>query len=369
MNDQSHFSSFRVRNFKRFADLSVANLGQINLIVGDNSVGKTSLLEALLADDEPMVLLKRLHRTLCFRNIHIHARSQRSVQPVSPVAVPTTNYLAFLLADLSQPLSFAIRMKSGAERAFGVESTTVGKLTTSPNGDRNAKQFRGWSPDTVLVRFKSNSKPNPAVLPLYADDLTVLHNFQIPLIPAVRMYDPDLVSGYHSVLAPSRAIRQRFIQSLSIVLHGVQEVLTRQIHEKEHMAVVVEGSDESYPLSRFGDGVVKCARVFMEMARCQNGRLMIDEIDAGIHFSRMDNYWRGIVMAARENRVQLFAATHSLECIQSLKRVFESDPLTDSQNDVRCIALTELKDRKTVKAYTYGWSEFLTAIEHGNEVR
>jgi len=367
MNGQSHFSSFQVRNFKRFDDLSVANLGQINLIVGDNSIGKTSLLEALLADDEPMVLLKRLHRTLCFRNIHIHARSPSNIPSPGPIAIPTSNYLAFLLSDLTKPLSFEIRTGTNVLKTLSIEATTAGKVSSESNGDKHAKQFLRFTPDTALVRFKSNSKTT--LTPLYADDLAVLHNFQIPFIPAVRMYDPDLVSGYQLVLAPSRAIRQRFIQSLSIILPGVQEVLTRQIHEKEHMAVVVGGSDESYPLSRFGDGVVKCARVFMEMARCQNGRLMIDEVDAGIHFSRMDNYWRGIVAAARENQVQLFAATHSLECIQSLKRVFESGPLADFQNDVRCIALTELKDGKTVKAYTYGWSEFLTAIEHGNEVR
>jgi AAA15 family ATPase/GTPase len=107
----------------------------------------------------------------------------------------------------------------------------------------------------------------------------------------------------------------------------------------------------------------------MEMARCQNGRLMVDEVDAGIHHSRMDTYWRSIVRAALDNNIQLIAATHSLECLQSLKRVFETGELASSQGEVRCVALSQLPDRKTIKAYTYPWTEFQAALSHENELR
>ena len=50
--ETKHLSYFKVENFKRFDSLEVNDIGQFNLIVGDNNVGKTSLLEALLFDDE-----------------------------------------------------------------------------------------------------------------------------------------------------------------------------------------------------------------------------------------------------------------------------------------------------------------------------
>ena len=49
--EDNHIKHLNVSGFKKFTELEVGNIGQFNLIIGDNNVGKTSLLEALLADD------------------------------------------------------------------------------------------------------------------------------------------------------------------------------------------------------------------------------------------------------------------------------------------------------------------------------
>lgn len=40
-------NSLEVRNFRAFRDLKIEHLGRVNLLVGKNNVGKTSLLEAI----------------------------------------------------------------------------------------------------------------------------------------------------------------------------------------------------------------------------------------------------------------------------------------------------------------------------------
>lgn len=40
-------SSFEVHGFRGFSDLQIERLGRVNLIVGKNNVGKSSLLEAI----------------------------------------------------------------------------------------------------------------------------------------------------------------------------------------------------------------------------------------------------------------------------------------------------------------------------------
>ena len=40
-------NSLRIQNFRAFQDLQIEKLGRVNLIVGKNSVGKSSVLEAL----------------------------------------------------------------------------------------------------------------------------------------------------------------------------------------------------------------------------------------------------------------------------------------------------------------------------------
>ncbi len=54
MDKIQHISSFKLTNFKQFKSLELDHMGQFNLIVGDNNVGKTSLWEVLLVHDDPM---------------------------------------------------------------------------------------------------------------------------------------------------------------------------------------------------------------------------------------------------------------------------------------------------------------------------
>src|SRR5436309_13909396 len=41
-------NSLEIRNFRGFQDLKIERLGRVNLLVGKNNVGKTSLLEAIM---------------------------------------------------------------------------------------------------------------------------------------------------------------------------------------------------------------------------------------------------------------------------------------------------------------------------------
>src|SRR3989442_15338002 len=40
-------NSLEIRNFRAFRDLKIEHLGRVNLLVGKNNVGKTSLIEAI----------------------------------------------------------------------------------------------------------------------------------------------------------------------------------------------------------------------------------------------------------------------------------------------------------------------------------
>ena len=57
----NHLKYLKIENFKKFDFLEVKDIGQFNLIVGDNNVGKTCLLEALLFDDNFIKWIHNLH--------------------------------------------------------------------------------------------------------------------------------------------------------------------------------------------------------------------------------------------------------------------------------------------------------------------
>ena len=52
-----NLKSFKIKNFKNLKEISLEKIGQVNLIVGDNNVGKTSLLESLLFSREVIIYI------------------------------------------------------------------------------------------------------------------------------------------------------------------------------------------------------------------------------------------------------------------------------------------------------------------------
>src|SRR5882724_7432714 len=64
--EDNHLASFEVSGFKKFNNLQVENIGQFNLIVGDNNVGKTTLLEALLIDRDYTKFIDRISDIMVF---------------------------------------------------------------------------------------------------------------------------------------------------------------------------------------------------------------------------------------------------------------------------------------------------------------
>jgi len=72
------------------------------------------------------------------------------------------------------------------------------------------------------------------------------------------------------------------------------------------------------PIGTMGDGMWRMLAMAIAIAHCKEGVLLVDEIDTGLHYTVMTNMWRLIFGAAKELNVQVFATTHSSDCIRSL---------------------------------------------------
>ena len=91
---------------------------------------------------------------------------------------------------------------------------------------------------------------------------------------------------------------------------------------------------------------------------------MIDEIDCGIHYSKMNDFFKIIINAANLQNVQLFATTHSKECIEKFINTLEK---TGMQEQGRIIRLAETKNG--IKAFTMRFAEFENALMAESEIR
>ena len=119
-----------------------------------------------------------------------------------------------------------------------------------------------------------------------------------------------------------------------------------------------------YNIHELGDGVYKYISILLSLFTCRGSYLFIDEIDNGIHYTNFDKLWKIILKVSKEQKVQVFATTHSKECIDSYARVAKEL----EEEDISFIELGRNK-KNELDSIVMDSEMFLRHIKMGNEVR
>jgi AAA15 family ATPase/GTPase len=91
----------------------------------------------------------------------------------------------------------------------------------------------------------------------------------------------------------------------------------------DRIQVVVDiGLSELLPLAQVGQGVYRLATILATMIGEKTDVLLIDEVENGLHHSVQKQVWTGLAEVAKELNVQIFATTHSGECLQAAHWAF-----------------------------------------------
>lgn len=83
----------------------------------------------------------------------------------------------------------------------------------------------------------------------------------------------------------------------------------------------LRSSSQPVPIGSMGDGVWRLLALSIALALCKDGVLLVDEIDTGLHYTVMTAMWNIICNSAKRFNVQVFATTHSWDCIYSLSQI------------------------------------------------
>jgi len=199
-----------------------------------------------------------------------------------------------------------------------------------------------------------------------------------PLVP-LNFYDGNLTEKYATNIQADTEMKAALINSLKIIVPELHYLEPSLSMEPSVLRINMKDERMAVPLPLMGEGCVKLFRILIDLVRFRGRRFMIDEVDAGIHHSRMTDYWKGLLKAAVQNNVQLFCTTHSQECIKSFAAAFEEDASLKSMRDqCRLVELMEPRDQQgkvlsgkkgLVKAYTYHYDEMLDNLATGTEIR
>ena len=118
------------------------------------------------------------------------------------------------------------------------------------------------------------------------------------------------------------------------------------------------------PLSYMGEGLRRLLSFVLAIKDIPGGIVLIDEFENGLHYSVLNDVWKAIAEAARQADVQIFATTHSWECIYRAHQYFVE---SDTYDDFRLHRLDRIGDRTVV--FTYDRETFEASVTMSLEVR
>jgi hypothetical protein len=129
------------------------------------------------------------------------------------------------------------------------------------------------------------------------------------------------------------------------------------------LKVRLSGQDEPVPIGSLGEGIWRLMTLAIVVSSMNDGSLFIDEIDVGLHHTVLKKMWAFIADVAKEFNVQVFATTHSADCVDSLATICRADTGTGSQVTIQRI---ETEEKRTI---AYDEAEIVALARNHIEVR
>ncbi len=117
------------------------------------------------------------------------------------------------------------------------------------------------------------------------------------------------------------------------------------------------------PIDSYGDGMRRLLALSLSLVRAAEGVLLVDEIDTGLHWAVMEEMWNLVVDAAMTSSIQVFATTHSLDCIIGLAALLRKRP------DLADAVSIQKIERQLDRSVSFGADEIITAADLSIELR
>jgi hypothetical protein len=344
--------SLEIRNYRCFHGLRMSSLERVNLVAGVNNVGKTALLEAIyllaapnLPWPPPMNFLRGFDKL-----------------PTS-VDVATRWSWLFRGRAFNEPIEMAWRTSSNESRSLKIH-WEVPQATSVQFGQGSAGSPAPGSPGFLLWDFSSSSQGELRVAVTmggFTRTEGAVTFIPIGLVSgtkdrgleeeATSFSELSIAKKSQEVVRALRVIEPRLADLKLLYLSGVPMVCGEI------------GVERPVPLSQMGEGVGRILSIVLEITRANGGIVLIDEIEHGLHHSALTEVWKVIAEEARRADTQIFATTHSWECIQAAHAAFEQSP----SYDLRLYRLERVNGE--IKAVQYDKETLGTSVEMNLEVR
>jgi len=344
-------SDFLIRNYKNVDNLQLKDLRPITLIVGKNNVGKSNILEAISLyinnwslDSLLRVLNNRKEKTEDFLKATFNQSEDNQLRNFAPILpFREINFLKrslnneIVMGGNNHFLHFAL-MNAYFRKDSDTAANRLYQLTPYPN------RITKISSNAELVLSVIDRENNNSTATIERKEVSSITKKLYKLTKSGIDYtNYSEAEGYNCQLINCKSLSTKLAQKLwadFALTNREQEILRaikmidEQIEDFNFVNVDdrivpivkilrdIDGQKQyvRMPVSELGDGLVHVLNIVVALLSCQNGVLLLDEAESGLHYTTQMKLWQLIFKLANQYNVQVFATTHSNDCILSFAR-------------------------------------------------
>lgn len=374
--------SLDIKNYRNLKELRINSLGRVNLITGKNNTGKSTILEAIAiyATKGDLNLIYQLlgERGENFRTTEANKNSTESnIRALSSLF--TNRLVGFDKAD-------AISIGSIENTLFGEEKSseksvslrfvkyldeiqrdTQGIVTTRKRTvienevDKQLGNFK--------VGIETRLGNSSYILPLDEDrpfrigfrGLGSNESFQF-----IRTRNIDReINGklWDNITLTDK--EKYVIEALKIIEPSTERIAFIEENPRERTAVIkLSNAPNVLPLRSMGDGINRILTIVLALINSDNGFLLIDEFENGLHHTVQEQLWNVIFNLAQKLNVQIFVTTHSEDCISGFENILNSP-----NNSLNGKLIRLDNENGTIKQVEFNANELKIANDQNIETR
>lgn len=340
-----------IENFKVFDFIEIEGFSRINVFVGANDSGKTSLLEAIflsLSPSNPDLLI----RTLFFRNFPINASNIDSIfhnfNHKNPIKITTQD---------NQNIPFELQIEDSFKQNKQIKQLEAGEnLSAMKLANKLIFKSKVNNHKKIESKIEFLAKTN-GTQEIRETQITAPVDYPFKLgafIPIENLaFNDSLVSNINNIR--KNKATQRFIECLQIFNPHIVDI------EVNGTSVYVNLNDKPKLLdihlmgTGFKKYVVILASIFEAFTRKGKSDcfyICVDEIENGLYFKNCEKLLESLIRLGKEMNIQYFFSTHSLEFLEILRKVSEKMKFEEQ-------VIFQIKEtKKGIKAYRYSLEQF-----------
>ena len=300
-----YISELAIEQYRGINDLKITNIGDINVLVGNNNVGKTSILEAIkilsMPDD-----IGNLVRVAISRYSGKTENFMDAVLSIFQTNIPDINEAEKFNINETYELSLGCKTNSKNIK-LQIMGSVAEKIDFSKVNEPLKKTF------DASAKIEINEKKFHNPFSITSPDIEVGKSesiFGAMFVPVTTSIYMSCVSMYSEVVKVQN--KNDFINIMQIFDKNIYD-----INIIDEMIWIHNKNSGVMPLFSYGSGMQKALLLGMLVTLSKGGILLVDEIETAIHTTALKDVFSFFVSACKKMNVQAFITTHSIEAIDN----------------------------------------------------